>query len=126
MSLTQFFSCSQVDIGQVVYTAEQLEAEQVRTSSGIINQTIAQEKARRCVDLIRQLLPADSDTGSEPLRSKTEVSARVIYVNIELTAGIEIFQLNEGDAFYLAAMQPYRIRNRGKTAAVVMFASAVE
>jgi transcriptional regulator with XRE-family HTH domain len=126
MSLTQFFSCSQVDIGQVVYTAEQLEAEQVSASSGIINQTIAQEKARRCVDLIRQIFPAGSDTGSEPLRSKTEISAQVINGSIELTAGIEIFQLKEGDAFYLAAMQPYRIRNRSEAAVVVMFASAVE
>ena len=120
------FSCSQVDIGQVVYTAEQLEAEQVCASNGIINQTVAQEKTRRCVDLIRQIFPAGSDTGSEPLRSKAEVSAQVINGSIELTAGIEIFQLKDGDAFYLAALQPYRVRNRGETTAVIMFASAVE
>lgn len=126
MSLTQFFSCSQVDIGQVVYPAEQLEAEQVCASTGIINQTIAQEKNRRSVDLIRQIFPVGSDTGSEPLRNKAEVSAQIINGNIELTAGIEVFQLKDGDAFYLAAMQPYRIRNRGETTAVIMFASAIE
>lgn len=123
MTLAHFFACDQVDIGQVVYSAAVLEAGQCNHGNCLITQTVATEKSRRQLDMTRQVYPAGSDTGAEPLRHKSELSALVVAGQIELTAGIQIHELNEGDAFYLAALQPYRIRNRKDITAVIVCTS---
>lgn len=120
MTLAHFFACDQVAIGQIIYPAECLEADQRSCSSGVVTQSVASEKSQRQLDLSRQIYPAGCDTGAEPLRQKTELSALVVAGQIELTAGIQVHELNEGDAFYLAALQPYRIRNRKDVIAVIV------
>lgn len=120
MTLAHFFACDQVDIGPVIYPAEQLEAEQQTFASGIVAQTLAAEKHLRQLDMSRHIYPAGCDTGSEPLCQKSEFSGWVVTGQVELTAGMEVHELSEGDGFYLAALQPYRIRNRKDSAAIIV------
>lgn len=120
MTLAQFFACDQLDIGQVIYPAEQLEAEQQTFANGVIGQTLAFDKPLRKLDMTRHIYPPGCDTGSEPLRQKSEFSGWVVSGQVELTAGMEVHELSEGDAFYLAALQPYRIRNRKNTKAIIV------
>ena len=120
MTLAQFFACDQVDVGQVVYPAATLEADQVQLPNGVVIQYLATEKTQRKISMRRHLYAAGADTGSEPLRHKAEASGWVVSGQIELTAGMQVHELQEGDAFYLAAHQPYRIRNRKETAAVIV------
>jgi transcriptional regulator with XRE-family HTH domain len=120
MTLAQFFACDQVDVGQVVYPAAMLEADQVQLPNGVTIQYLATEKTQRKISMRRHRYVAGADTGSEPLRHKAEASGWVVSGQIELTAGMQVHELQEGDAFYLAAHQPYRIRNRKETAAVIV------
>lgn len=120
MTLAHFFACDQVDIGQIVYPAALLESGQTIRAGGVITQTFATEKTKRKLSMSRQIYPAGADTGIEPIRYKTEVSTIVIAGQIELTAGMQVHELQEGDAFYLAAHQPYRVRNRKDTTAILV------
>lgn len=120
MTLAHFFACNQLDIGHIVYPAKLLESEQTIHPGGVIIQGFATEKPTRKLFTSRQIYPAGSDTGAEPLQHKTEVSALVVTGQVELTAGMQMYELNEGDAFYLAACQPYRVRNRKEATAVIV------
>lgn len=120
MTLAQFFACDQVDMGQVVYPAALLEADQIQQAQGVVVQSLAVDKAQRKISMRRHVYAAGADSGSEPLRHRSEASGWVVSGQLELTAGMQVHELQEGDAFYLAAHQPYRIRNRKETAAVVV------
>lgn len=120
MTLAQFFACDPLDVGTVVYTAASLEQQQITTAGGVIKQAVAAEKPQRKLDMLREFYPAGCDTGAEPLRPSTEVSAIVIGGELELTVGMHVHQLHTGDAFYLVPQQPYRIRNRGAQEAILI------
>lgn len=120
MTLAQFFACDPLDVGTVVYSAAGLEQQQVTTAGGVIKQAIAAEKPQRKLDMLREIYPAGCDTGAEPLRPSTEVSAIVVSGELELTVGMHVHQLHAGDAFYLVPQQPYRIRNRSSDEAVLI------
>lgn len=126
MSLGQFFACNQVDIGQVVFLSADLQKAQNVIHNGIVTRSVAAEKIHRQLDMKHHTYPAGSDTGAEPMRAKSEVSGIVVTGQIELTAGMQIYELNEGDAFYLATLQPYRIRNRRDQEAVVVLTALCE
>lgn len=126
MTLAQFFACDQVDVGQMVYPAEQLESSQRLCPNGAIIQSIGTEKSHRKIDMGQQVFPSGCDTGVEPLRCKTELAGLVVSGYIELTAGMQVHELSQGDAFYLAAHQPYRIRNRKEVVAVIVSAGLHE
>lgn len=120
MTLAQFFACDPLDVGTVVYTAASMEQQQVVTAGGVIKQPVAAEKPQRKLDTLREIYPAGCDTGAEPLRPSTEVSAIVVSGELELTVGMQVHQLHTGDAFYLVAQQPHRIRNRSNQEAVLI------
>lgn len=120
MTLAQFFACDPLDVGTVVYSAESMEQQQITTAGGVIKQAIAAEKPQRKLDMLREIYPAACDTGAEPLRPSTEMSAIVISGELELTVGMQVHQLRMGDAFYLVPQQPYRIRNRSTAEAVLV------
>lgn len=121
MTLAQFFACNQIDVGQVVYPAGLLLAEQIQHPNGVTTQFLALDKNQRKLSTRRHTYASGADTGSEPLRHKAEASGWVVSGQLELTAGMQVHELKEGDAFYLAAHQPYRIRNRKENPAVVVF-----
>jgi transcriptional regulator with XRE-family HTH domain len=120
MTLAQFFACDPLDVGTVVYSASTLECHQIITAGGIIKQAVAAEKPQRKLDMLRECYPAGCDTGAEPLRPSTEVSAILMSGQLELTVGMQVHQLNPGDAFYLVPQQPYRIRNRSPQEAMLI------
>lgn len=124
MTLAQFFACDPLDVGTVVYSAHHLAEQQVQAPSGLVIQTIAADKSERQVNMRREIFPAGCDTGVEPLRALGEMSATLISGELELTVGMQVHQLQAGDAFYLSSQQPYRIRNRGADNAVVITAMA--
>lgn len=120
MTLAQFFACDPLDVGTVVYTSASLEQQQIVTAGGVIKQAVAAEKPQRKLDMLREIYPAGCDTGPEPLRPSTEVSAIVISGELELTVGMQVHQLHPGDAFYLVPQQPHRIRNRSIQEAILV------
>src|SRR5690606_29282141 len=120
LTLAQCLACEQVDMRQVACPAALVEADQVQQAQGVVVQSLAVDKAQRKISMRRHVYAAGADSGSEPLRHRSEASGWVVSGQLELTAGMQVHELQEGDAFYLAAHQPYRIRNRKETAAVVV------
>lgn len=111
MTLAQFFACNPLDIGPVVYRAEDLAATATTTINGITRTTVAADKLDRQLTVQKISFPAETDTGRQLLHADTELSGMVVFGSLELTAGTLVQQLFAGDAFYLTAGQPYRLRN---------------
>lgn len=120
MTLAQFFVCDPLDVGTVVYTGATLKQQQTVSACGVVRQVVAAEKPQRKLHMEREVYPGGCDTGSEPVRAFTEVSAMVVSGQLELTVGMQVHQLHPGDAFYLVPQQPYRIRNRSEQEAVII------
>ncbi len=126
MTLAQFFACDPLALGSSVYPAAILFAQQQPGAGGFIRQRLATENSQRRLDMQRQIFPPGCDTGAEPLRASAEVCALVVSGGLELTLGMQVHQLGEGDGIYLVSQQPFRIRNRGDTDAVMIVTSLRE
>lgn len=111
MTLAQFFACNPLDIGQVVYRADHLATTAVILATGITRTTVATDKLDRQLTLQKISFLPETDTGRQLLHTDTELSGTVVFGSLELTAGTLVQQLFAGDAFYLTAGQPYRLRN---------------
>lgn len=120
MTLAQFFACNPLDIGQVVYRAEDLAATATTTAKGITRTTLATDKLDRQLTLQKISFLPETDTGRQLLHTDTELSGMVVFGSLELTAGTLVQQLFAGDAFYLTAGQPYRLRNMSAANAEVV------
>ena len=123
MTLAQFFACNPLDIGEVVYRAEHLETPATCLARGITQTTVATDKPDRQLTLQRIVFLHSSDTGRQLLQADTELSAMLIFGSLELTAGTLVRQLFAGDAFYLTAGQPYRLRNISTANAEIVLTS---
>ena len=111
MTLAQFFACNPLDVGPVVYRADDLAATATTTANGITRTLVAADKSDRQLTLQKISFRPETDTGRQLLHADTELSGMVIFGSLELTAGTLVQQLSAGDAFYLTAGQPYRLRN---------------
>lgn len=123
MTLAQFFSCNPLDCHEFVYTAAELAQTAELPADGVKRETLAPERREREVSLQRDTFLPGADTGRSPCYAEREYSGILVAGNLELTAGSLVRQLVAGDAFYLVAGQPYRIRNTATVTAEVITAT---
>ena len=73
--------------------------------------------------ILRELMPAGSDTGDEMLSHEGEEGGVIISGEVEVTVGDEVRVLGPGDAYYFESRLPHRFRNVGAGEAVLVSAS---
>jgi transcriptional regulator with XRE-family HTH domain len=81
------------------------------------------DRRRRQMCILRELMPAGSDTGDEMLSHEGEEGGVVISGEVEVTIGDEVRVLGPGDAYYFESRLPHRFRNVGDGEAVLVSAS---
>lgn len=123
MTLAQFFACDLQNTDSPVYSAKELQQKQVLGPGGFTRERLAVDKPDRRLDTQRQTFPAGCDTGAEPLRAQSEVTGMLISGQLELTLGMQVHHLHQGDGFYLLPQQPFRVRNLGASDAVLVVTS---
>ena len=122
ISLADFFT---VDLGHDAddspfYGRE----EQIDVGNGDIHYyLVGQNKPQRQMCILREVMPAGSDTGKEMLLHEGEEGGVIIQGEIELTVGDQIRVLGPGDAYYFESKSPHRFRNVGKQDAILVSAN---
>lgn len=71
------------------------------------------DRRRRQMCILRELMPAGSDTGEEMLSHDGEEGGVVISGRVEVTVGSDVRVLGPGDAYYFESKLPHRFRNVG-------------
>ncbi|RYY75485.1 MAG: helix-turn-helix domain-containing protein [Gammaproteobacteria bacterium] len=111
MSIAHFFSCDITQLKDQIFRVAELQAHQKKISDSVIVQSIPIQNPSSITRFEKVFYSAGSDTGEAPLYSAQAVSGFIVSGSIELTLNSEVSLLAMGDAFSLAAMQPYRLRN---------------
>lgn len=81
------------------------------------------DRRRRQMCILRELMPAGSDTGEDMLCHEGEEGGVIISGQVEITVGAEVRVLGPGDAYYFESRTPHRFRNVGEAEAVLVSAS---
>ncbi|MFZ9310985.1 MAG: cupin domain-containing protein [Arenimonas sp.] len=92
-------------------------------NGGIHYYLVGQNKPQRQMCILREVMPAGSDTGKEMLLHEGEEGGVIIQGEIELTVGDQIRVLGPGDAYYFESKTPHRFRNVGKQDAILVSAN---
>jgi len=93
---------------QVVYpVAEQPEL----GSDGVSLRLVGAGFKGRIMDVMHETYPPGADTGAEMLQHEGEEGGVVIRGEVELTVGLEVYQLKAGDGYYFSSNRPHRFRN---------------
>lgn len=120
-SLRKILSCIPISLGdfftvdldtiepeRVVFRAD----EQPNVGSGNVRLMLVGSSVKgRSTDMLREFYPPGADTGEEMLQHEGEESGVVIYGEIELTIGFDIYHLKAGDGYYFNSHIPHRFRN---------------
>ncbi|MCV6591274.1 MAG: cupin domain-containing protein [Marinobacterium sp.] len=77
----------------------------------------------RTMDVMHETYPPGADTGEEMLQHEGEEGGVVISGEIELTVGLEVYQLKAGDGYYFASNRPHRFRNTGDQPCIIVSAN---
>lgn len=122
ISLADFFT---VDLGHDADDSPFYNKdEQIDVGNGGIHYyLVGQNKPQRQMCILREVMPAGSDTGKEMLLHEGEEGGVIIQGEIELTVGDQIRVLGPGDAYYFESKTPHRFRNVGKQDAILVSAN---
>ncbi len=110
MSLGYFFTCDLTLLHRAVYRSDDLASTQHFVAPGIFQQQIP-VLARSSPKYLRFCYAPGAGSGEQPLRLAQAFSGYVMQGAVELTLNAEVSNLEAGDAFYLAALQPFKLRN---------------
>ncbi len=80
-------------------------------------------RRHRQMCILRELMPAGSDTGDSMLAHDGEEGGVIISGQVEVTVGDDIRVLGPGDAYYFDSRLPHRFRNVGSEQAELVSAS---
>ncbi len=84
---------------------------------------IGQHRPNRQMCLLREVMPAGSDTGDAMLQHEGEEGGVVIAGQVEVTVGDQVRVLGPGDGYYFESRIPHRFRNVGSGDAVIVSAN---
>lgn len=84
---------------------------------------IGQRRRGRQICLLREVMPAGSDTGAAMLSHDGEEAGVIISGRVEVTVGAEVRVLGPGDGYYFESRVPHRFRNVGEGEAVLVSAN---
>jgi transcriptional regulator with XRE-family HTH domain len=105
---------------QVVFRrAEQPDVGANSVSLKLVGATIQ----KRSMDIMHERYAPGADTGPEMLQHKGEEGGIVISGEIELTVGLEVYQLKAGDGYYFSSDRLHRFRNTGNRECVIFSAN---
>ncbi len=123
ISIGDFFTMDldAIEAAPVVYRAE----EQPDVGSADVSLRLVGSRFReRMMDIFRETYPPGADTGPEMLQHDGEEGGLVIRGEIELTVGLEVYNLRAGDGYYFKSDQPHRFRNPGAEPCEIVSANA--
>ncbi|KFN51473.1 cupin domain-containing protein [Arenimonas composti] len=92
-------------------------------NDGIHYFLVGQHRPNRQMCLLREVMPAGSDTGTTMLSHDGEEGGVVVSGRVEVTVGDQVRVLGPGEAWYFDSRQPHRFRNVGEGEAVMVSAS---
>lgn len=77
----------------------------------------------RSMDIMHETYAPGADTGPDMLQHEGEEGGVVIRGTLELTVGLEVYQLSVGDGYYFNSNRPHRFRNLGDDECVIVSAN---
>jgi len=92
-------------------------------TNGIHYFLVGKNLANRQMCILREVMPAGSDTGDTMLSHEGEEGGVVISGQVEVTIGEHVRVLGPGEAYYFESRQPHRFRNVGTLEAILVSAS---
>ena len=122
ISLAEFFTLEldQGDDDSPFFNAEQ---QPDLGTNGIHYYLVGKHLAKRQMCILREVMPAGSDTGDGMLVHVGEEGGVVISGQVEVTVGEHVRVLGPGAAYYFESRQPHRFRNVGAVEAILVSAS---
>jgi transcriptional regulator with XRE-family HTH domain len=119
ISMADFFAIPVTDRNALFYEAKDLTV----VSRGAADlRVLGSERRDKKLQLFIERYKPGASTGEEPITFDGETAAIVIQGKIEVEIDGEMRRIGEGGGYQLFASRPYRLRNAGKTTAVVVCA----
>ena len=101
------------------YDAESLA---VVTRGAADLRVLGSERRDKTLQLFVERYRPGAGTGDEPVVHHGETAAVVVQGVVEVEAGGEVRRIEAGGGYQLIGAQPYRLRNAGRTIAIVVCA----
>ena len=108
ISLADFFTTEFASVNQVFYTADEMPD---MGAGDVAFRLVGYNHPDRCMSILHEVYPPDSDTGEEMLQHNGEEGGVIMRGQIEITVGGETRVLSAGDAYYFDSRIPHRFRN---------------
>ena len=119
ISMADFFALPVSQKNALFYDAKDLAV----VSRGAADlRVLGSERRDKSLQLFIERYRPGAGTGEEPLVYDGETAVAVIKGTIEVEAGGEVRRISDGGGYQLFGRVPYRLRNAGKTVAVVVCA----
>jgi transcriptional regulator with XRE-family HTH domain len=116
ISMADFFALPTSQRNVLFYDAEDLAV----VSRGAVDlRVLGSERRDKKLQLFIERYEPGAGTGSEPIAHDGETAALVIQGVVEIEADGEVRRIAKGGGFQLFGKEPYRLRNVGKTEAIV-------
>lgn len=116
ISMADFFSIPASQNNVLFYDEQDLAV----VSRGAADlRVLGSERRDKKLQLFLERYEPGASTGDEPIAHDGETAAVVIQGVVEVEANGEIRRISKGGGFQLFGKQPYRLRNVGKTLAIV-------
>lgn len=116
ISLADFFALPVSKKNALFYAAKDLA---VVSRGAVDSRVIGSERRDKKLQLFIDRYRPGAGTGEEPIVYDGETAAVVIKGTIEVEAEGEVRRISEGGGYQLFGRVPYRLRNAGKTIAIV-------
>ncbi len=122
MSLAEFFTLEleQAEIESVFFTADE---QPDLGSNGINYFLIGAGRRNRQMEILREVMPPGTDTGSEMLTHDGEEGGVVVQGVLELTVGNDTRVLHAGEGYYFESRKPHRFRSIGDSDLIIVSAN---
>jgi len=121
ISLADFFTMDLADNGDSPFYAA---GDQPDVGNNEIHYfLVGRHRANRQMCILREVMPAGSDTGETMLSHEGEEGGVVVQGQVELTVGDQVRVLGPGEAYYFESRQPHRFRIIGGDEAIIVSAN---
>ena len=84
---------------------------------------VGQRRPQRQMCILREVMPAGTDTGESMLAHEGEEGGVIVQGRVEITVGDRVRVLGPGEAYYFESRIPHRFRNVGDEDAVLISAN---
>ena len=119
ISMADFFALPASQQNVLFYDADSLA---VVTRGAADLRVLGSERRDKSLQLFVERYRPGAGTGDEPVVHQGETAAVVVQGAVEVETGGEVRRIEAGGGYQLIGAQPYRLRNVGRTIAVVVCA----